>query len=216
MTTATQTSLQYDVLAELDCIDAAKIGVTAEEGVITLMGDVTNYLDKWNAERIAKRVHGVRAVANRLEVRLRRDDERDDGDIAKAALDALMWNISVPADRIKVVVSSGWVTLNGMVDWQYQKIAAQSCVRHLKGVRGVTNEISVTPKVRASDVKVKIEEAFKRGAEVDAGKVSVEASDGRVTLRGKVRSWAEHDDAVAAAWAAPGVSNVVDGLRIEP
>lgn len=217
MTKGMSSSLQHDVLAELEwdpSVDAAKIGVSADDGVVTLTGHVSSYPDKWAAERIAKRVHGAKAVANDLEVKLPGDDKHDDTEIAKAAVDALRWNISVPMQKIKVTVTNGWVTLTGDLDWQYQKRAAEGSVSYLKGVRGVSNTIHVAPRVAASDVKQKIEAALKRSAEVDSKKISVETSDSRVTLRGNVRSWTEHDDAVNAAWAAPGVRTVVDELRI--
>jgi osmotically-inducible protein OsmY len=217
MTKSTSSSLQHDVLAELEwdpSIDATKIGVSAEDGVITLTGHVKNYASKWAAERIVRGVHGVKAIANDLEVRLPGDSKRDDTDIAKAAIEAMRWNVAVPSDKVKVAVSKGWITLSGELDWQYQKHAAEQSVHYLRGVRGVTNDIHVSPRVVASDVKQKIEAALKRSAEVDARKISVETSDSRVTLRGNVRSWAEHEDAVHAAWAAPGVRTVVDELRI--
>ncbi|HEX7808502.1 MAG TPA: BON domain-containing protein [Thermoanaerobaculia bacterium] len=217
MTKGTSSTLQHDVLAELEwdpSVDATKIGVTATDGVITLTGHVNTYPDKWAAERIAKRVHGVKAVANDVEVKLASGGMRDDTEIAKAVVDALSWNVAVPADKVKVTVTKGWVTLTGNLDWHYQKSAAEEGIRYLKGVRGVSNDIYVAPRVAAADVKQKIEAALKRSAEVDSKKVTVEASDSRVTLRGNVRSWAEHDDAVNAAWAAPGVRQVVDELRI--
>jgi VCBS repeat-containing protein len=212
-------SLQHDVLAELEwdpSVDASKIGVTTDDGVVTLTGHVRSYSDKWTAERIAKRVVGVRAVANDIDVKLSSDVSRNDTDIAKAALQALSWNSSVPGEKVKVTVDHGWITLTGNLDWHYQKRNAEATVRHLKGVRGVTNDIHVAPHVGASDVKRKIEAALKRSADVDAGKISVQTSDDRVTLRGSVRSWAEHDDAVNAAWAAAGVGTVVDEIRIRP
>lgn len=219
MTKSTSSSLQHDVLAELEwdpSVDATKIGVTADDGVVTLTGHVNNYADKWAAERIAKNVHGVKAIANDLEVKLPGAAKRDDTDIAKAAIEAMRWNVSVPADKVQVSVTKGWITLSGELDWQYQKFAAEKSVRYLRGVRGVTNDIHVSPRVAAADVKQKIEAALKRSAEVDSKKISVETSDSRVTLRGSVRSWTEHEDAVHAAWAAPGVRTVIDELRIRP
>lgn len=214
---AATSTLQHDVLAELEwdpSIDATKIGVTADSGVVSLSGHVSSFFDKWTAERIAKRVHGVKAVANEIEVRLIAGDERDDSEIAKAAVEALAWNSSIPPDHVKVIVSRGYVTLEGNLEWQYQKRAAEDTVRTLKGVVGVANQIHVAPVVRAIDVKGQIEAALKRSAEVDARKISVESTDGSVTLRGTVRTWAEHDDAIDAAWAAPGVRSVVDELRV--
>ncbi len=213
----TNSRLQHDVLAELEwdpSIDASRIGVSADDGVVTLMGHVRNYSEKATAERIVKRVKGVNAVADDIEVKLPIDAERDDGDIAKAAFDALRWNVAVPAAKCTVTVANGWVTLDGEAEWEYQRRAAFESVRSLLGVRGVTNNIIVTPKANAADVKGKIEAALRRNAEVDAAKISVETSDGRVTLRGTVRSFIEREDAVSAAWAAPGVRKVIDELRV--
>jgi osmotically-inducible protein OsmY len=210
-------NLKHDVEAELEWdpgVDARKIGVTAAGGVVTLTGHVHSYAEKWSAERIAKRVHGVRGVANDVEVRLSSDDHLDDDDIVESALAALRWNFTVPKDRIRVLVTKGFLTLEGDVDWQYQKRAAEDAVRNQRGVRGISNQIMVKAHVYAGDVKTKIEAALKRSAEVDSKNVIVETSDGSVTLRGKVRSWAEHDDALSAAWAAPGVTKVVDHLSI--
>lgn len=171
MTKGMSSSLQHDVLAELEwdpSVDAAKIGVSADDGVVTLTGHVSSYPHKWAAERIAKRVFGAKAVANDLEVTLPGDDKHDDTEIAKAAVAALRWNISVPVQKIKVTVTKGWVTLTGDLDWQYQKRAAEESVSSLKGVRGVSNTIHVAPRVAASDVKQKIEAALKRSAEIDS------------------------------------------------
>lgn len=217
MTRNVDSELQHDVMAELEwdpSLDASKIGVSAEDGIVTLTGHARNYSEKAAAERIVKRVKGVDAVANDIEVKLAIDAERDDSDLARAALEALRWNASLPRDRVKVGVNAGWVTIEGELEWEYQRRAAYDCVRALHGVRGVTNSIAVSPKVQASDVKEKIEAALRRNAEVDAKKITVEAADGRVTLKGVVRSWVEREDAVSAAWAAPGVRNVVDELKI--
>lgn len=219
MTTKIQDiELRKDVLEELEwdpSIDARTIGVAIEKGVIALTGHVGSYADKANAEKIVKRVHGVQGVANDLEVKLATSFERDDVDIARSAVNALEWNVSVPKDRVKVTVAKGWVTLDGSVDWYYQKRAAEDAVFLLAGVRGVANNINVTNKgVEVQDVKGKIEAALKRSAEVDSKKIAVQASDGKVTLTGTVRSWVEREDAVKAAWSAPGVRNVVDQIRI--
>ena len=210
--------LRNDVLEELEwdpSIDARTIGVAVEDGIIALIGHVASYAAKTNAERIVKRVHGVVGVANDLEVKLLSSLERDDVDIARSTVNALEWNVSVPKDRIKVSVTKGWVTLEGNVAWYYQKRAAEDAVMVLAGVRGVINNITVTTRqVRVDDVKGKIEAALKRNAEIDAKKITVQAADGKVTLKGTVRSWAERQDAVSAAWSAPGVLNVVDQIRI--
>lgn len=212
--------LRQDVLEELEwdpSIDARNIGVGVEDGIVTLTGHVSTYTEKLDAEKITKRVYGVRGLANELGVTLPATAERTDADIASSAASALEWSTSVPKDRIKSSVTKGWVTLDGNVDWYYQKRSAEDAVRDLKGVRGVTNKILVKPTVtRAADVRAKIESALKRNAEVDAKRIDVQTSDGSVTLRGSVRSWVERDDAVNAAWSAPGVTNVIDQIRIQP
>jgi osmotically-inducible protein OsmY len=219
MTTKSQDiELRKDVLDELEwdpSIDARTIGVAIENGIIALTGHVGSYADKTNAERIVKRVHGVQGVANELAVKLPTSYERDDVDIVRSVVNALDWNVSVPKDRIKVSASKGWVTLEGDVDWYYQKRSAESAVDVLAGVRGVTNNVIVKARhARAEDVKHKIEAALKRNAEIDSKKIEVQASDGRVTLSGTVRSWVERQDAVNAAWSAPGVMTVVDQIHI--
>ncbi len=218
MTKAHDIDLRKDVLEEMEfdpSIDARTIGVSVDNGIIALTGHVPSYADKTNAERIAKRVHGVEGVANELEVKLPTSFERDDVDVARAAVNALEWNVAVPKDRITVGVSKGWVTLEGAVDWYYQKRSAEDAVDVIAGVRGVTNKVTVKARqARAEDVKGKIEAALKRNAEIDAKRIVVQTSDGKVTLSGSVRSWVERQDAVNAAWSAPGVMNVVDQIRV--
>lgn len=197
-------------------IDAADIGVSVDEGVVTLRGNVRTYSEKFAAERVAVRVFGVKAVANDLAVHLPTLFERTDTEIAQAAVTALKSNIVVPTGRISVTVSEGWITLKGNVEWQYQKDAAVGCVRDLFGVKGVSNIIAVEPHVKPMDVRDKIEAAFKRSAEVDARRINVNATDGKVILSGHVRSYAERQEAERAAWAAPGVKQVEDRLMIVP
>ena len=197
-------------------VDAADIGVSVDAGVVTLRGDVGSYAARAAAERVMLRVYGVKAVANELTVRLLTGFERNDTDIAQAAVTALSWNAVIPQNRVTVTVSNGWLTLNGTLDWQYQKEAAARAVRDLVGVKGVTNSITVKPHVQPGDVQAKIEAAFKRSAEIDARRVSVSAQNGKVVLSGNVRSWAERQEAERAAWAAPGVTQVDDRLLVAP
>jgi osmotically-inducible protein OsmY len=184
-------------------------------GVVTLSGTVDTYAQKFAAERAAERVAGVRAIAEELAVVATGEYNRSDADIARAAATAIVWDVEVPTDRVQVVVQHGWVTLEGNVEWFYQKAAAERAVRYLTGVKGVTNMIAVLPApVKASDVKAKIEAALKRSAEIDADKIHVDTHDGSVTLSGSVRTRAEREDAERAAWSAPGVKFVKDDLKL--
>lgn len=210
--------LQRMVLDELQwepSLNAGEIGVSVNNGVVTLTGHVESYTAKRSAEKATKRVAGVRGVANDLVVQLPSTAVRDDTDIAQAAVTALQWNTSVPDDRVKVSVSNGWITLEGMVEWQYQKDAASKAVRNLTGVHGVTNRITLKPHANVTQVKEKIEAAFRRSADIDSKHVRVVVEGDRVILRGDVRSWKEYEDAEWAAWSAPGVTDVENRLVVE-
>lgn len=214
----TGTALQRDVLDELrwePSIDASDVGVTVDEGVVTLTGRVNSFAEKDAAQRAAQRVVGVRAVANDLEVVVPGTHRRDDTDIARAAVDALAWNHNVPADQVRLTVRDGWITLEGEVDWRYQREAAFNTVAHLTGVHGVTNNVVVRPRATPREIKAKIQGALQRTASRDAEKISVETIGGKVILRGTVRTWAERDDAERAAWSAPGVSSVDSYVEIQ-
>ena len=209
--------LKKSVESELDwepSVNPAEIGVAAKDGIVTLTGRIPSYWEKVAAERAAMRVGGVKAVVNQLEVRLPSSSERTDEDIARAALDALKWSVLIPPDHIKVKVSKGWVTLEGSVDWQFQKTAAEKAVRKLFGVLGVTNLVEVKARVSKSEVKAAIESALKRSAEVDANQIKVETDGDKVILRGSVRSWIEREEAERAAWRAPGVRNVDNRILV--
>ena len=215
----TDRDLQEQVQKALDwepSVDAADIGVSVENGIVTLRGDVKTYWEKAAAERVALAVFGVKAVANDVNVRIGDGQKRTDTDIAQAAVSALQWNAVVPDEKINVSVSDGWVSLKGKVDWEYQRAAATHAVRDLTGVRGVTNTISIEPHVSAADVKSKIEAALRRSAEVDARRINVGVSESKVILSGNVHSWFERDEARRAAWAAPGVKEVDDRIAVVP
>jgi osmotically-inducible protein OsmY len=219
MTTATLTrtdrEIQADVLAELgwdSSVPASEIGVAVKDGVVTLTGTVDTYLKKWKAEEDAHKVRGVIAVANDITVRV--IGERTDTDIAAAAVHALKWNTSVPVERIQVTVENGWLTLKGEVEWQFQKQEVERVVRRLWGVKGVSNLIIVKPLASPTDLKKKIEDALLRSAEVDAKSITVEVQGSKAILKGKVRSWAERQEAERTAWLAPGITSVDNQISL--
>jgi osmotically-inducible protein OsmY len=211
--------VERDVREELKWdpdLDADDIAISVKNGVVTLAGFTHSYTDRLEAELAAKRVAGVHAVANDIEVRLPSIDQRPDPDIAKDAVAALKSELPISHDRIKVIVKDGWVTLEGTEEWQYQKTSAEHAVRNVKGVKGITNVITVKPKVQPTDIKRKIQDAFKRNAEVDADRITVEANGSEVTLKGTVRSWMEREEAERVAWSAPGITHVEDRIVVSP
>jgi osmotically-inducible protein OsmY len=215
----TDSEIQRDIEDELrwdPSLDNNDIAVAVRDGVATLAGYVKSYLDKWHAERVASRVKGVKAIANDLNVKLPSSSERSDPDIARAAVDALKWNIAVPADRIKVKVDKGWVTLEGDVDWHFQREAAERSIRSLTGVKGVLNLVTVRARPTPQDLKQKIKEALERGAQVDADRITVEVDGNKAMLKGTVRSYVEKRDAERAARNAPGITEVENKLTVDP
>jgi osmotically-inducible protein OsmY len=209
--------LRQNVMDELTwepMVDPAEIGVAVTDDVVTLSGYVDSYSEKMAAERAAKRVYGVTAVANEIEVKLPGLMERTDPEIAGAARDALNWSTLVPGAKITVTVQNGWLKLEGKVDWQFQRTEAEDIVRNLTGVKGVTNLISIQEKPKPVQIESDIEKALKRSAEVDARRIWVETDDGRVILHGNVRSWLERREAEDAAWAAPGVTRVENEISV--
>jgi osmotically-inducible protein OsmY len=212
-------TLRRDVLAELEydpSIDARKIGVAVEDGIVTLTGEVSTFAEKWNAERAVERVEGVRGIVNRIEVKIVGD--YSDTDIAREAADALRWNLMVPPGKVIPKVENGYITLTGEVNYDFQRRAAEKAVRYIPGVKGVINLITIKPKVEAEEVKKsvkqQIDEALKRMAAVDAENIQVEVQGSEIVLRGTVRSWAERHEAEKAAWAAPGVTSVKNYITV--
>jgi osmotically-inducible protein OsmY len=196
-------------------MDPIDIAVSVKDGVVALAGFVRRFIDKYEAEWAAKRVQGVIGIANDIQVRLPDADQRPDPEIARDAVVSIKLQLPEAWENIKVVVRDAWVTLEGHVEWQYQREAAERAVRPIKGVKGITNIIRIEPKVAPSEVKRKIEAAFKRSAELDARRITVEVVGNEVILRGTVRSWSEYAEAERAAWAAPGVVNVTNELVVE-
>lgn len=196
--------------------DTRKIAVGVDRQIVTLRGDVASYAEKLAAEHAALRVYGVKGIANELEVRCQNGEVPTDSEIALAAVSTMAWNSMVPADRVGIAVSGGWVRLSGTLDWEFQRKAAECAVRTLRGVKGVSNDIALKPPATSGEVKGLIEQALKRSAELDARRITVAAANGAVVLNGRVRSWAERREAEDAAWSAPGVIHVDDQITVEP
>jgi len=214
----TDAQVQQDVLAELKwepSVNAAAIGVEVKDGIVTLAGHVDSYAEKWNAERACQRVSGVKALATEIDVALPGSSKRNDADIARAAEGALQWTTFLPADSVKIMVEGGWITLTGEVSWEYQRQSASAAVRYLMGVTGVSDQITIKPRVTAFAVKSDIEAALKRHAQADAQKILVSVSGGDVTLTGSVPTWSEREMARHSAWGTPGVKNVVDNITVD-
>ena len=210
--------LRSDIVAELSwdpAITATDVGVIVKDGVVTLTGHPSSHAEKYAIERAAQRVKGVKALAIEMPVKLASDHERTDADIAMAVERAIEWNVLVPDDKIHPMVENGWVTLNGEVEWDYQRRAAEFAVRDLLGVTGVSNRVVVKPKFTAADVEKKIREALERQADREAERIKIEVNGAHVTLSGKVHTWAERKAAQGAAWSAPGVANVINNLLVE-
>ncbi|HET7865582.1 MAG TPA: BON domain-containing protein [Burkholderiaceae bacterium] len=213
----TDAELKRDVAEELawdPAVNASAVGVAVKDGVVTLTGHLDTYAEKAAVERVLKRVGGVKAIALELDVRLAPGHVRSDTDIARAAEQALGWNSMVPANKVRVIVDRGWVTLQGQLEWDCQRQSAEKAVRALVGVVGLSNEIALTPRTAPSDVTRRIREALTRQAQREAKHLAVQVSGGTVTLQGQVHSWHERQAAQGAAWAAPGVTQVINELTI--
>lgn len=212
------TDIHKDIVAELHWDPSLRdddVAVAVRDGVVTFAGFADSYADKWRAEQIASKIRGVKAIANDIEVKLPAGSERTDPDIARAATNALQWNVSVPRDRIQVKVEKGWVTLEGDVDYYYQAEAAERAIRFLTGVKGVTNLIKVKQRVSAADLKERIKESLQRSAQLDAERITVEVQGSKAILRGTVRSYAEMKEAERAVLNAPGITEVQNRLTVD-
>lgn len=215
----TDLEIQQDVMNELKWqpfLKSANIGVAVKNGIVTLSGNVDNYSQKIEAEKAARKLTGVKAIAEDIQIGVSPALEKSDADIAASVMNALKWHAAVPEDRIKVKVENGIVTLDGEVEWEYQRASAKKAVNNLLGVRNVIDLITIKPRLTAFDVRTKINEALHRTATVDAERVSIEVDNRKIILRGKVRSFAEKEDVEDAAWCAPGVSRVESYLEVEP
>lgn len=213
----TDAQLKIDVTRELEwepSIDAANVGVAVHDGIVTLSGHLASHAEKVVIERAVQRVAGVRAIAVELDVRLGPGSHRSDTDIAMAASAALKWHALVPDERVRLQVEKGWVTLGGEVDWDYQRRAAEKTVRDLMGVTGVSNLIAIQPRATPDNVKMRIQDALARHAERETQGIDIRVAGSTVTLSGQVDSWPERMAAQGAAWSAPGITQVVNLLKI--
>lgn len=213
----TDAQLRSDILAELSwdpAVTSTDVGVIVKSGVATLTGHLATYAEKFAVERAAQRVKGVKALAVEMTVKIPSAYERTDADIAMAAERALEWNVMVPDGKIRPTVEKGWITLTGEVEWEFQRRAAERAVRNLLGVRGLSDLIKVQPVAKPAEVEKSIHDALLRQADDDARHIAVTVNGAEVTLRGKVRSWAERAAAQGAAWSAPGVTKVVNELVV--
>lgn len=209
--------LRRDVEAELDWdarLDSRQIGVAVKDGVVALSGHVSSYAERRAAEEAAQSVAGVRAVANDMVVELPSAFCRTDAEIAEAAVKGLQLNVAVPTHGIKILVRNGWITLDGELPNWYQKTAVESTLASLPGVKGISNNLSIISRASVNEIQSKIEDAFRRRALLDARDIKIRADEGTVTLEGEVHSWPERQQAEIAAWQAPGVSQVIDNLRV--
>lgn len=213
----TDSELRQLVIDELEfepSFDASNIGVAAKDGIVTLTGHVTSYAEKMAAERAARRVKGVHAIAQEIEIRYSTDKKINDDEIARRCVNIITWDTTLPEGKLAVKVERGWVTLSGEVPWHFQRVAAESGVRKITGVTGITNLITIKARVQPSDVKQKIQDALKRSAEVEANAIRITVTDSGVRLEGKVNDWREREIVEKAAWSVAGVMAVDDRLTV--
>jgi osmotically-inducible protein OsmY len=213
----TDADLKRDVIAELawdPTVRSTAVGVAVKDGVVTLTGHLDTFAEKHAVERALRRVSGVKAIALELDVKLSPDHQRSDTDIANAVEQALKWNTLVPVDRIRVTVDQGWVTLQGELEWDYQRRSAEKAIRPLMGVVGLSNEIVLKPRVTPNDLQRRITDALTRQAEREVKHMQIVVDGSTVTLKGTVNSWHERDAAQGVAWQAPGVRAVINELKI--
>lgn len=213
----TDSALKVQVVDELAwdaAIKEAGVGVAVKDGVVTLTGHLDTYAEKEAAVRAVRRVAGVKAIAVEIDVKLSPSHQRSDTDIAQSIEVALKWNTAIPADSVRVTVDHGWVTLQGEVDWNFQRVSAENAVRPLMGVVGISNELKLKPKAKVADLSRRIEDALRRQALREAQQIHITVSGDTVKLTGTVHSWQERQAAQGVAWSAPGVRSVVNELQV--